>query len=327
MFDDRLIKKEEKLKLLDLCYDKKEGREIALRRFLDILELISIVKERKIEHIHCHFAQENVEMAYLLKQIMGLPYTFTTHAFDIFVNPDKKVEKWADNAKKVISVSKFNKDYMHEKLRIPLEKMEIVTYSKYVDKLKPVEKYIFSPFKIISVSRLAEKKGYPYLIEACKILKNKGIDFSCEIQGEGHLKEELRNLIKKNNLEEEIRLGRALTHEEVLDFIRSGSIFVLPCIVAKNNDMDGIPNVLMESMALEIPTISTHVTGISELIEDGVNGILVKQKNAEELAEAIMEIKNNRELAERIRKKGREKVMEKFNVEKNVHKLAEVFAR
>lgn len=93
----------------------------------------------------------------------------------------------------------------------------------------------------------------------------------------------------------------------------------------QKRDMDGIPNVLMEAMAKEIPTISTKLVGIPELIEDGVNGLLVSPNNAQELAEAIERIKNDKDFAERIRKKGREKVMDKFNVKKNVRKLVEVF--
>ena len=326
LFNSSRLSKEERFKLLDLLYESEPNNEVAFRKFLDCLDIIKIIKEKKIKHIHCHFADENVAIAYIINKVIGIPYTFTTHAYDIFISPDKDIKKWADNAKKVITISEYNKKYMYEKLRIPLEKIEIVTYSKYLNKLKPIKEYRNDPFRLISISRLIEKKGYPYLIKACKILKDKGISFSCDIQGEGKQKEELKELIKKNNLENDIKLGGVFTHEEVLEFMETGSVFVLPCIQAKNGDMDGIPNVLMESMAKEIPTISTKLVGIPELIENNVNGILVPQKNPETLAEAIIKIKNDNEFADRIRKKGRERVMEKFNVEKNVRKLLEVFS-
>ena len=89
--------------------------------------------------------------------------------------------------------------------------------------------------------------------------------------------------------------------------------------------MDGIPVVLMESMAMEIPTISTNISGIPELIDDSVNGIMVPQKDAAALADAILKIKEDVEFAEKIRKKSREKVADKFDIEKNIKKLVEVF--
>jgi glycosyltransferase involved in cell wall biosynthesis len=324
-FECKFLTKEQKAQLIYLCYEKKQGKEVAFRKFLDVLNIIKIIRKEKIKHIHNHFAGPNVDYAYVLNKVIGIPYTFTTHAYDIFSEVQKDMKKWANNAKKVIAVSKFNKKYMNKKLGIPLNKIQIITYSKYLDKLKPLKKHRRSPFKIISISRLAEKKGYPYLIEACKILKDKKIEFSCEIQGEGPERKKLEMLIKKYRLKNKVKLGEALTHEEVIEFMKTGSVFVLPCIRAKNGDMDGIPNVLMESMALEIPTISTDVTGIPELIDNNINGIIVPQNNAESLAQAIIKIKNNPDFADKIRKKGRKKVMEKFNVEKNVRKLVRVF--
>jgi len=326
LFENGRLTTEQKNKLLDLCYQKKQGKEIALRRFLDCLNLIKIIKEKNIEHIHCHFAKENVLMAYAISRMIGIPYTFTTHAYDIFINPNKSLKIWAQHAKKVITISEFNKRYMNEQLGINL-KIEIITYSKYLDKLKPVKEYSVCPFKIISVSRFVEKKGYPYLIEACKILKQRNIAFSCEIHGYGPEKKKLEQLIGKQGLHKDVSLKGELNHEEVIEFIKKGSVFVLPCIKASNNDMDGIPNVLMESMALEIPTIATDVTGIPELIDHETNGIMVPQNDSSALADAIVKIKNDPVFAESIRKKSREKVMEKFNVEKNVKKLVEVFGK
>ncbi len=293
--------------------------------FLMILDIMDIIKDKRIEHIHCHFASNNVDLAYLISQWTGIPYTFTTHSFDIFRFPNPDIKKWAMRAKKVISISEFNREYMHSHFDIPYKNMKVITCSNYLDKLTPVSDYKPNPFKIVTIARLTEKKGYPYLIEACKILKDKNIEFSCEIQGSGPQKSELVKLINENKLKKYIKLGNEMKHEEVLDFIKSGSVFVLPCIRANHNDMDGIPVVLMESMAMEIPTISTNISGIPELIDDSVNGIMVPQKDAAALADAILKIKEDVEFAEKIRKKSREKVADKFDIEKNIKKLVEVF--
>lgn len=315
-----------KLQLLHLCHNNDAGG-LGIKWFLNCLKIIAIIKQDNIDHIHCHFASNNVRLAYIVHQIIRIPYTFTAHSYEIFPQSDKDIEVLAANAKKVIAPSEFNKQYMYETLRIPSEHIQVVTCSKYLDKLQPVKNYTTSPFRIVSVSRLVEKKGYPYLIEACKILKERGVEFSCTIHGEGKQREELQHLIQESCLEKDITLGGALTHEEVLAFISTGSVFVLPCIRASNNDLDVIPNVLMESMAMGIPTISTHISGIPELIENSVNGLLVPPNDSHALAEAIIKIKEQPDFTETIRLKGRENVENKFNVKKNVMTLAKIFTR
>lgn len=327
LFTDRTLLIKEKFQLLKLCYDN-DMDGLGVKLFLSCLAIIKIIKDKGINHIHCHFAYKNVQWAYLIHQVLKIPYTFTTHANDIFVNrPYQNIQKWAVHAKKVITISEFNKKYMSREFNIPSDKIEVVTCSKYLDTLEPVQEYTRSPFRIISVSRLVEKKGYPYLIQACKILKDRGIAFSCTIHGEGEERPLLEKLIQENRLEYDIRLGVALTHDEVITFMKTGSVFVLPCIRTDNNDMDGLPNVLLESMVMEIPTISTNISGIPELIEDGVNGIIVPQKDPLALAEAIIKVRDNPNFTERIRKKGKERVLQAFDVNKNVRKLVEIFER
>ena len=299
-----------------------------MKWFLSCLAIIKLIKEQAIDHIHCHFAYENAKLAYLIHQAIQTPYTFTTHANDIFVDrPYKDIKTWADHAKRVITISEFNKHYLDKEFHIPVEKIAIIPYSLYLDQLAPVPEYTLSPFRIISVSRFVEKKGYPYLIQACKILKDKGIEFSCTIHGEGDERQTLEKLIKENCLEQAVTLGPALTHDEVIAFMKTGSVFALPCIRARDNDMDGLPNVLLEAMAMEIPVISTDITGIPELITDGETGVLVPQEDSIRLAEAIIKVKTHPNFAERIRKNGRERVLQEFDVKKNVRKLTAIFER
>lgn len=327
LFTGRISHFRGRAKLLFLCYNRVLGWEISLKNFLSCLELTRIIKKQNIQHLHLHFASPLVELAYVLNSFLGIPYTFTTHANDIFVDPSSFLGKWVEKARKVITVSKFNKKYMNTVLNIPLEKIDILDYSIYVDKIEPIKKYTHEPFKIVSISRLVEKKGYPYLLEACKILKDSNVKFSCEIRGEGPQRNVLENMIRRNGLQEEVLIGEFVKHEDVFEFIGSGSIFVLPCIRAEDNDMDGIPNVLMEAMALEVPTVSTDITGIPELIDDGIDGVIVPQNDARRLAEAILKIKNDTNFAEKIRKKGREKIQKKFNVENNIKLLYELFSK
>jgi len=324
LFEDRKI---EKLKFLKLIYQNDKNTSF-LRKITSLLycwETIKFIEKKDIKHIHCHFASENIRLAYLINKITKIPYTFTTHAIDIFYKPSKDIKKWADDAKKVITISNYNKQYMHYNFGIPLEKIEVIHCGMCMDEFKPVKKYNHDKFRIVSVCRFIEKKGISYLIEACKILKNRDKSFSCEIVGKGPLEREFIKLIKNNNLKGNVKLKKPMKHNKIMRFIQTGSVCVLPCIKASNNDMDGIPVVLMESMAMDIPTISTDISGIPELIDNSVNGIIVPQKDASALADAILKIKEDRGFAEKVRKKSREKIEDKFNIKKNVKKLVEVF--
>jgi colanic acid/amylovoran biosynthesis glycosyltransferase len=325
LFKNKILTQEQKLKLLKLCYNNKIGREITFKRFLCCLETIKIIKENNIEHIHCHFASENVNIINIINQIQTISYTFTTHAYDIFINPDKNIKKWADNAKKVITISEYNKRYMIDNFGIDKNKIEVIHCGIELDKFSPIKYNNKGTFKILSIARLTEKKGIRYLIEACKILKDKNISFKCNILGDGILKDELQKLIEKLNLNGIVILKGRVTQDEVLKEFENCNVFVLPCVEAANGDKDGIPVSLMEAMAREIPVISTDVTGNPELIENDISGLIVSQKDAKSLAESIIKIKNDNNLAEKIRKKGREKVMKEFNIEKNVKRLKEVF--
>ena len=327
LFVSRVLNIKEKAKLLFLCRNPMLGCEVSLKHFLWSLEIVGMIKDQDIRHLHLHFASPLVELAYIVHRFLGISYTFTTHANDIFVNPSDLLRNWANGAKRVITVSEFNKQYMSERLNIPPHKIDIVTYCIYVDKLEPVKKYTNEPFRIVSISRLVEKKGYQYLLEACKILKERNVNFSCEIRGEGPEKGALQKLITTNGLQAEVILGGFVKHEDVFGFIKSGSVFVLPCVRARDNDMDGIPNVLMEAMALEMPTISTDVTGIPELIDDGVDGVIVPENDSRSLADALLKVRNDVNFAEKIRKNGRKKIRNKFNVERNVQLLCDVLAK
>ena len=189
---------------------------------------------------------------------------------------------------------------------------------------------------ILAVGRLVEKKGYPYLIEACRILASRGYDFRCLIVGGGPQEPLLRKLIgqgspadassAENDLSESVKMVGRVFQQDLLDYLEQADVFCLPCVVASDGDMDGIPNTLMEAMAMEIPTVSTTISGIPELIQDGRTGLLVPPKDAVALAEAIAALLDNNKLGYALGKAGRIRVMEEFEIGKNVDRLVDIFA-
>lgn len=178
-------------------------------------------------------------------------------------------------------------------------------------------------FTIISVSRFVEMKGLIYLLKACKVLAEQNVKFKCILIGFGPLKRVYQQYIIKHNLRSFIKIHSFIHHSRKLQrFLSSADLSVLPSVIDIHGEVDIIPNALLEAMSIELPVITTHVGGMSEVIEDGVNGFFVKEKDEYDLARMIKEIKdmpvNKRRM---IGIAARKLVIEKFDMVKQTDRL------
>jgi glycosyltransferase involved in cell wall biosynthesis len=158
-------------------------------------------------------------------------------------------------------------------------------------------------------------------------LVERDVGFRCVIVGDGPQRTLLEQLVEQYNLQEVVELAGVVFQEHLKEYLARADVFVLPCITASNGDMDGIPVALMEAMAMAIPTVSTTVSGIPELIEDGVSGLLVPEKDAVALADALQRLFQDDELCARLGKNGRQKVIREFDIDKSTTQLAALFKR
>jgi len=286
------------------------------------------LRKSRADHIHAHFALDSSTMAMLLSMMTGIPYSFTIHAHDIFVNNIANIlDDKINRAKFVVCISEFNKKYIkarHE--NVISDKIKIVRCGVDLNEMTPATKKRPGPFFILAVGRLHEQKGFIHLIEALAIInKSDQLKFKCDIIGEGGERHALEALISKHQLSRNVRLLGAREQGETLERLSQADLFVLPCIQGKNGHMDGIPVALMEAMALQIPVVSTEISGIPELIQDGV-GLLIKPKDSQALAAAVLHIAG---LTEEKRKSmgvyERSKIEKSFNLDREVEKLGELF--
>jgi glycosyltransferase involved in cell wall biosynthesis len=288
----------------------------------------TIMEEKGVELIHAHFAGVGTT-ARRLSEITNFPYTFTTHAFDIFLNVDREeLKKNIEKTSYVLTISQYNKDYLLDLCGREFEnKIKIVHCGIDIKKFSPKRKEIGRPdnFRILTISRLVEKKGIPYLIEALFLLKRRGKTFTVTIVGDGPQRKIIEELIQKYELENYFVLRGYVKSNEVINFLSNVHVFVLPCIVASNGDRDGIPVALIEAMAMEVPVISTNVSGIPELIKNKQTGLAVQEKDVESLAHAIEQLMENKNFREELGKNGRKKVIEEFNIKRNVMELIKIF--
>lgn len=290
--------------------------------FIKSLFIARVAKEKQLQHINASFCSEATTSAMIVSKLLGIPFSFTARAIDIYVYSTKKqLAQKIKDASFVVTESKYNKKYLsqlcdskfRDKVHVIYTGYDFNQEKQFIGKRK--DRYII---EIVSVGRLIEKKGLSYLIRACSLLKSKGHDFRCRIIGEGHGKPQLEDLINRQGLDDKVHLVPYMEANDLKVIYAETDIFVLPSVVAENGDRDGIPNVLVEAMAMAVPVVSTNVSGIPELVDDGENGSLVSERDVDSLADAMEMLIVNKELREKMGAKGREKVKAKFNIKKNM---------
>lgn len=282
-----------------------------------------LLRDKKIDHVHAHFADRAAVIAMIVSRMLGIPYSLTAHANDIYVAPVLMREK-IGNAKFATTCTAFNKAHIEKETG---QKIELIYHGLEFAEVEPTTRSAEAPEEplILSVGQLKEKKGFPFLIDACAILRDKGYRFRCEIVGDGPDREKLSDLIRDRKLGETITLCGALPNAEVMHKYSRAYVFALASIVAGDADRDGIPNVILEAMAHRLPIVSTKVSGIPEVVHDRSTGILVESRNAEQLASAIAYLLDNPIDAEVMGRTGAEFVSSDFDIRRNVGRLLELF--
>ena len=294
-------------------------RKRSFRYFLLGVSLAGYIDRRTL-FIHSHFAETTAFAAMWAGRILRKPFTLTTHAVDIFTPQREEMTRYLlCEADRIFTISEFNREYISRRYGKHLEDKIDVTYLGLDFSSLPERKGNPGtiPKILCTASGLGEKKGVPVLIEACRILKERNLRFSCRIIGSdaaGQVLDEFRKQIEKSGLKDVLQFEGILKSDEVMEQLAEADIFVLPSVRAENGDMDGIPVSLMESMAVGVPTVSTSLSGIPELIENGKDGILVSPGDSVELADAIEKMMLDSDLTEELGIQGSEKVRSQFNV-------------
>lgn len=290
--------------------------------------LAPVLKQKRIKHVHAHFAGLAARTAYWLKKFYGIPYSFTGHANDIFVDSDFPVSltQLVAEAEFVATATGFSRDWLSRKFPAEAGKIHRVYNGIQVEAFR-TDANRRTPPLIISVGRCIEKKGFGDLIEACALLKKRGLEFECEIVGEGPLEWELRARIEALGVGDCVRLTGALSESDILRTLAAASVFALPCVTEAGGGMDNLPTVIMEAMASGLPVVSTPIAGVPEMVIEGETGFLVPQKNPEAVAAAIAKLLEHPALATEFGKRARARAVEMFSIENSVAELRRLLQR
>jgi len=166
-----------------------------------------------------------------------------------------------------------------------------------------------------------ERKGVDYLIKALKYVKD---DYKLYIIGDGYKRSELEELVKKENLSERVKFFGFVTDKDLIEYYKKSKIFVLPAIHDRRGDTEGLGMVLVEAILNGTVSIGTSVGGITDIIEDGKSGILVKEKDEKELTQKINLLIENDDLYKKLQYEGYRIIKEKFSIEKVNKKYLEL---
>ncbi len=295
----------------------------------DVYQAVLLAREanlRGITHLHAHFGSVATTVTRLAAHFVPLPYSFTAHAKDIFhesVQPADLRRKLNDAAA-VVTVSQYNLTYLRQTYGQAANRVHCIYNGLDLDQF-PYHSPLNRPPKIVAVGRLVEKKGFTYLIDACKLLADQGREFQAEIVGTGLLEADLRDQIDQLGLADYVKLIGPRPQGEVKQYVQQAAVFAAPCVVAQDGNRDGLPTVLLEAMALGTPCVSTDVTGIPEVLHPDVTGLSVPQRDPAALADALARLLDDGTLRVQLATAARRLIEAEFNIHRNAAHIREIF--
>ena len=289
----------------------------------------ALLRDRDVGHLHGHFCHGVATITWFASRLTGIPFSFTAHAKDIYqadLNPGDLLERKLGAARFVATCTCANAQVLSARHRRPTE-VHTIYHGLDTDYFAPAPPPASTDAPLIlAVGRLVEKKGFDQLIAACAQLKRDGLRFRCVIVGErGSAFESLRAQIDSLGLTEAVSLRSAVTQDRLREIYQGARVFALPCQIMEDGDRDGFPNVLAEAMAMGIPVVSTAISGIPEMIDDGVHGLLVQPRDPQALADALRRVLSDAALHERLARAARERICERFDSRRTTLALRDLF--
>ena len=316
-------------------YERDKSFRTDVATFKEALYLAGMVQKHQMNHIHSPWADKFAFVSAIAARFLDIPYSVQVRSHDIHRKKFQYAlrEKFS-LANFVVCNCYYNEAHVKSHLagnngtvvRTVYEGINLEKFAK-----KPTQRKNREYFQVLSVARGIEPKGLDYLLKAVCILRSHGYRFRCEIIG-GPEKPlytnyyvRLRVLHRELGLEDVVHFLGPQPTARVLEANAAADLFVLPCVAAEDGNQDITPNSLMEAMAMESAVISTQMTGIPEIVEDGVDGLLVAPKDEDALADAMARLFDDEDLRNRLGKNARRKVEAKFDLKKNIAQYVELF--
>jgi colanic acid/amylovoran biosynthesis glycosyltransferase len=310
----------------DLGPHLPELLRLDVRDALQAVQLARHVRRRGIGHLHAHFASAGTSVARVAAAIAGITYGFTAHAKDIFhtdVDTDDLRRKLRD-AVDVVTVSDFNLAFLTSEYGADAHAVRRVYNGLDLGGFpfaSPAER----PATIAAVGRLVEKKGFDDLLDAAALLIAEDRDVEIVLVGSGDEEAALRAQAERLGITDRLRMLGGLPQHRVAEIVGRAAVFAAPCVVGADGNRDGLPTVLLEAMALGTPCVATPVTGIPEVIEHEVTGLLVPERDPRALAAALARALDDADLRVGLAKAARDLIETEFDSRRQARLVADGF--
>jgi glycosyltransferase involved in cell wall biosynthesis len=275
-----------------------------------------------VRHVHAHYATHPALAAWVCHRLIGVPYSFTAHAHDLYVERPMLAEK-ARDAAFVVTISDFNRRLLGELLPArDAARVHVVRCGVDLARFTPRPRAPHAGLRLACVASLEPYKGHQYLLRALARLERDGLPFHCDLVGGGDLLEELERLAADLAIAERVAFLGPRSSAFVAELVGAADVLVLPSVITAEGKMEGLPVALMEALAVETPVVATSISGVPELVEDGVTGLLVPPEDPAALAAALARLAADPVLRGRLGRAGRERVAERHELHANVAALS-----
>lgn len=300
----------------------KFGREAAsLRLFYTVIPFADN-DLGQYDVVHCHFGPNGILASWLkdVGLIRGKVVTTIHGGYDM---PMYLIRRGADAYDYLFKTGDLllpiSERWQNELIKLGCEPRKIGVHRMGVD----MRRFVFSPrqarngdsVRVLSVARLVEKKGVTYGIQAVAKVLDEYPNLVYDIAGDGPLRSELEGLIGALGVGDRVRILGWRRQEEIVELMKAADILLAPSVSSEDGDWEGIPVVLMEALAQGLPVLSTQHSGIPELVQDGVSGFLVPERDVDALAEKLLCLLQQPELWPGMGRAGRDFVERYFNID------------
>lgn len=294
--------------------------------FPKVAHAARLMEAEGVTHVHCHFANHPAVAGFVIRRLTGIPFSFTAHGSDLHVERRMLAEKVAEAA--------FVATISHDNRRLIVAecgpaaagKVHVVRAGIDTATFAPAERNGHAALRVVCVGTLHEVKGQAVLVEACRLLHARGVDFECRLVGDGPGRAALARAIAAAGLGGRVELVGAQPRAGVAAALAWADVLAAPSVPTRSGKREGIPVVLMEAMATGLPVVASRLSGIPELVEDGVGGLLLPPGDATALADALERLARDPLLRRRLGRRGCERVRREFDVDRSAGELAERFA-
>lgn len=285
------------------------------------------VEATGVEHLHAHWATHPALAGWAVHRLTGIPWSFTGHAHDLYVDRTMLRQK-LQSAAFAVTISEFNRELLRSWYGPELaRKVAIVRCGIDGEQFRPRTggHPRAGPFTLLCVASLRDYKGHPWLLQALSLLKRRGHAVRLLLVGDGEDRLALCEQVARAGLAPEVSFLGHQPSDRVAELMRESDAVVLPSIVTSAGKMEGIPVCLMEALACELPVVATRLSGTPELVKDGETGLLVPPADAGALASAVERLIRDPALRARLGRAGRQHVLAEFELRANAEKLYEMF--